>query len=61
MSLAKCFQCNTILDTDVNPECYEQRLPNDLEYQVKKLDYPICDNCNDDNYHQLKKLKWDIK
>lgn len=57
MSLVKCFQCSVIIDTDAMPEVYYQRLPNPDKYEDKKLDCPICDDCNEDNYNQLIKLK----
>lgn len=54
MSLAKCDKCGVIIDTDVNPECYYQRIPNLDDYQELELDNPRCESCNENVYNQIK-------
>ncbi len=47
MSMDRCQQCSNLVDTDDDPECYIQPMPDGSE---KELDGCRCESCRESYY-----------
>lgn len=50
MSMDRCQRCSELVDTDAEPECYIQELPDGSEIE---LDGCRCESCRSRHYDNV--------